>query len=1151
MKIFKFLAVVLFLSGCSTISTDILVVGGGTAGGPAAVEAAASGCDVTLVEAGGQLGGTMTTGGVCFPGLFHAHGRQVISGIGWDLVNECVQMDGGTLPDFTKPYGDNHPQHQILINPGLYAALAEEKCTQAGVRLRYYETPVKVRRCLGRWYVQVYGKGTFKTIRCKEIIDATGNASVVALAGYERVRSRNPQPGSLIFELGGYDLDALDFDVLDSLYAAAHSDGRLSRYDCYLPIRNLLTVHRGLSVSHVPGADSSTSESHSESNITGRSGMLRLLRVLKTFPGLENLTVKSVQSEVAVRESWRIRGLYEITVEDYVSGRLFDDVVSYSFYPIDLHDESGVRPQQLDTGRVATVPLRSLIPAGSRHILVAGRCISSDQKANSALRVQATCMATGQAAGAAAALAVRHGVTPSEISVDELRYHLSTRGAVVPSVPAKWISADHPQADEPNTWMEFEKTFSVGRIPENVEALIAADSKYWLWINGELVVFEGGLKRGPDPESSYHDVVEIAPYLRKGDNHLRLLLCHFGKDGFSHKDSGKAAFIFDASRIGLVSDSTWSSRRLSCYQSAGEPVPNYRLSESNIRYDARLEDSDPWHPSAERGLWGDEPWGRLVRRPVPQWKDYGVRDAEFTVDTDADGNTVFTVRLPYNMQLTPVIDVTDNGEGTCIRMETNHVRGGSEWCIRAEYLTRKGRQQYESLGWMNGEELYVILPAGSDVKVHGIGYRETGFGCEREGTFCCSDEMVNRFWEKAMRTLYVNMRDTYFDCPDRERAQWWGDVTVLTGQTYYQLSPVANTLTCKAIHELVNWQKDNGVLYSPVPAGSWVNELPAQMLASISTYGFWYYYMHTGDARTMADVYPAVKRYLDLWTLDGDGLTAYRHGDWSWGDWGEDIDIRLILASWHYLALESAANMAELTGNGDDVPAYRELQDSIRDAYNRCWNGCEYRHPSYKDETDDRVNAMAVITGIADESRYAALYEHFRKHEHASPYMEKYVLEALVKMGYGEFALERFKKRFGPMVNDRTYTTLFEGWEVGGFGGGSTNHAWSGGMLTVIAEDICGVRPVVPGWEVFEVSPYPVISECDIVIPTVRGKVRSSFKKQDECFTLDLTVPVGTKAKVNIPASYEVMTVNGRNYDGDWFFGSGTYEFVCRSSNFD
>jgi hypothetical protein len=651
-----------------------------------------------------------------------------------------------------------------------------------------------------------------------------------------------------------------------------------------------------------------------------------------------------------------------------------------------------------------------------------------------------------------------------------------------------------------------------------VHAEIAVDSKYWMWINGKLVVFEGGLKRGPDPKGTYSDLLDLAPYLKKGDNNIRILLWHFGKDGFSHNDSNKAGLIIDAPSIGLVTDSGWDARRLSAYSAVTDPCPNYRLSEASIRYDARLEDTDQWKPAVEIGRRGDAPWGHLVHRPIPLWKDYGIKPAEY-VRVEQDQNVILSVRLPYNMQFTPVIDITDSSAGTCIRIQTNHLKGGSEYGICGEYITRCGNQSYESLGWMNGEVLQIIYPKDSGVTVNSIGYRETGFDCEREGSFSCSDDLVNRFWEKAMRTLYVNMRDTYFDCPDRERAQWWGDVTILMGQSFYQLSPSANSLARKAIYELANWQTDNGVIYSPIPAGVKTHELPAQMLASISTYGFWYYFMHTADAKTIKDVYPAVKRYLSLWSLDEDGLTAYRKGGWSWGDWGQNVDIRLILASWHYLALESAANMAALFGYDDDVKAYRSSQDGISKAYEKCWNGREYRHPSYTGKTDDRVNAMAVITGIADTSRYDSLYEHFKVTEHASPYMEKYVLEALFKMGHADYALERFKKRYGPMIEHPTYTTLFEGWDVGGYGGGSTNHAWSGGMLTLIAENICGLRPVQPGWKEFEVRPDPVIPEWDITVPTVSGHIRFSCRPKEDSFIFNLTVPVGTKCTVHLPSS--------------------------------
>jgi len=82
---------------------DVLVVGGGTAGTIAAIQAARAGARTVLVERSGQLGGTMTTGGVSFPGLFHAWGKQIIAGIGWELVSESVALDGGKLPDFATP----------------------------------------------------------------------------------------------------------------------------------------------------------------------------------------------------------------------------------------------------------------------------------------------------------------------------------------------------------------------------------------------------------------------------------------------------------------------------------------------------------------------------------------------------------------------------------------------------------------------------------------------------------------------------------------------------------------------------------------------------------------------------------------------------------------------------------------------------------------------------------------------------------------------------------------------------------------------------------------------------------------------------------------------------------------------------------------
>ena len=97
---------------------------------------------------------------------------------------------------------------------------------------------------------------------------------------------------------------------------------------------------------------------------------------------------------------------------------------------------------------------------------------------------------------------------------------------------AKRIAINTSQ-NESNTWIDFRKDIDLATVPSRVTAKIACDSKYWLWINGEMAVFEGQLKRGPTPNDTYYDEVDIAPYLKEGQNTIAVLLWYFGKDGFS------------------------------------------------------------------------------------------------------------------------------------------------------------------------------------------------------------------------------------------------------------------------------------------------------------------------------------------------------------------------------------------------------------------------------------------------------------------------------------------------------------------------------------------------------------------------------------------------------------------------------------------
>jgi len=416
-----------------TIKTDILVVGGGTAGVIAAIQAGRAGCSTILIENGSQLGGTTTTGGVAFPGLFHAWGKQVVGGIGWELVTEAVKLDGGELPDFTIPTGKNHPKHQVRINPNIYALLAEEKCLEAGVQLRYYETPVKAEFKGNSWDVEVVGKGNHIKISCKQLIDCTGNAFVTSLAGYKVLRGDEIQPGSLMFRIDGYDYQSLDKKLIRKKYNKAVKEGRLVNEEFRNNIEGLLRS-AGDNIHHIAGADSTTSETHSFTNIKSRTTLLETLRFLRELPGCENTRLISMQPETGIRETYRIDGEYQITHEDYISGKVFDDALAYSFYPIDVHDVKGdgVHPVHLAEGVFPMIPKRALIPKDSQNLLVAGRCVSSDRLANSALRVQASCMAMGQAVGAVSALAVKSGKDILDIPINEIRELIVQHGGIVP-----------------------------------------------------------------------------------------------------------------------------------------------------------------------------------------------------------------------------------------------------------------------------------------------------------------------------------------------------------------------------------------------------------------------------------------------------------------------------------------------------------------------------------------------------------------------------------------------------------------------------------------------------------------------------------------------------------------------------------------------
>ena len=708
---------------------------------------------------------------------------------------------------------------------------------------------------------------------------------------------------------------------------------------------------------------------------------------------------------------------------------------------------------------------------------------------------------------------------------------------------AKWIW-DKENLTENNVWMCFRKTVSLDKIPEKLVADISADSKYWLYINGKTVVFEGSVKRGPDKNSGYYDSIDISPYLRKGQNTISALVWYWDDEtSYSYSGSGQGGFLFEAvgENIAVVSDKSWKVKRNTAYINSSLYPPNYRLSEYSIYYDAREEigdwinegyDASEWENATEYAFGGKGVYGRLYPRGIPFLKDYGLKDYENS--KDYENHTVkklfgekITVDVPYNAQLTPYLKVIAPA-GKKIRITTENTLIGA---VSTTYKTKEGEQEFEAPGWFNGEHITYKIPRG--VKVVSLKYRETGYDSSFCGDFRCDDEFLNSLLQKSLRTLYVKMRDSFMDCPDRERAQWWGDVTSEMIMTMYSMDSNSYLLYQKGVEAMLSHIDESKVLQTVVPISGDYFELPVQQLAGIV--GFLTYYEYTGDIDFLEKVYDASLDYLKLWKIGENNLVVHREGSWDWADWGSKADMTAIENAWVYYAFSAAEEMADLLEKEGDLPFIAERKATIAKGYKSLWTENGFRSDDVK-KPDDRANALAVLAGLANEEQYITIKNVLTTTQNSSPYMEYYVLEALCEMGEYEAAKERIKSRYEGMMGI-DYSTLWEFWESWR---GTMNHAWSGGPLVIMSKHFAGITPLEAGYEKVKIDPqYTMSDKMNCTVPSVKGLITLDYETSSEGYVISLDVPQGMKAVLSVPCgavvkiNSEVYYQNGRYVNSD------------------
>lgn len=434
-----------------TADADVVVVGGGTSGFIAAVAAARTGASVLLVEKAGYLGGCTTapynTG---LSQFFDSDGNQIIRGLPWEFMKR-MEADGNAFL----------VERRNEIWPVWTRKVALDMMEEAGAEFLFHTwTSGVVRDGDAVRGIIVHNKGGTGVILGKCFVDATGDADIAAFAGapFDMTEVENLQQVSCDYIACGVD----HLRVLE--WARANKD-RLG-----LHINNMdeptkaSGVQRMLSIVFPPNAsDPATGEKYhvgvmpqvklcihrdavriqgnsdinpldpkalTRAEADGLRGALKHLKNLRdTIPGFEDAYIVA-QSHLGVRETRRIIGDYVLTIDDLRNQARFDDVVALNCRGLDYHLKGTVFKYTGLKGH-HDVPLRALLPQNVENLLVAGRSIACDHLSQASLRGAATCLATGQAAGVAAALAAEKEGTVREVNIRLIQKTLIKQDAVL------------------------------------------------------------------------------------------------------------------------------------------------------------------------------------------------------------------------------------------------------------------------------------------------------------------------------------------------------------------------------------------------------------------------------------------------------------------------------------------------------------------------------------------------------------------------------------------------------------------------------------------------------------------------------------------------------------------------------------------------
>ena len=445
---------------------DVVIIGGGPGGLPAALEAARHGAKVLLVEKNGYLGGNLTLG-LPLLGYLDKDGNPIIRGIAQELV-DALREKGAAGPHTWCPLHNS----VTIYDHEIFKVVAFEKCREAGAEVLLHTQVIDTNVENGRLEsVTLFGKSRCIEVEARVFIDATGDGDVAYLAGASYEKGQNDcgtvQPPTVMCTLGGVDVertiayleahpeqselpesmkiypgyDASYFKAnpryhvmvgMRKLFLELKADGVLPvDRDTLIYIQSLIPGQVHINCTRHLGIDGSDALDLTRAEIEGHLQNYALVDTLRKYvPGFENCCLTQIYPFVGIRESRRFRGLATLTGEDVDQGRIGEDAVGLGGYIIDIHDGKGngtvikkVGPYGLPYGMACSAEIKNL--------MLSGRCASMDSVALSSARVMPTLMVLAQGAGLGAAMAVQAGVDPGKVDVAALRETLRSESVML------------------------------------------------------------------------------------------------------------------------------------------------------------------------------------------------------------------------------------------------------------------------------------------------------------------------------------------------------------------------------------------------------------------------------------------------------------------------------------------------------------------------------------------------------------------------------------------------------------------------------------------------------------------------------------------------------------------------------------------------